>query len=110
MTARTARTVVIALAIGLASAAAHAQSGVRTIDFGKKLNDGSKKKLLGFVDLHTHPLNHISFGGKVFHGAPGVGIWMPKDMRGCDKPAGPAANRSEALGDCSPTHKFVATG
>jgi microsomal dipeptidase-like Zn-dependent dipeptidase len=93
---------------------ARAQSGVRTVPFCPrepcpKLNE-ERRPLKGFVDLHTHPLNHISFGGKVFHGAPDVGIWMPRDMRSCRTPAGAAANREEALSDCGPTHGAVANG
>lgn len=100
----------VAFAILAFLAPARAQSGVRTVPFGERLNNGPNAPLVGFVDLHTHPLNHISFGGKVFHGAPDVGIWMPKAMRGCDTPAGEARNRDEALGDCSSIHEFVTTG
>lgn len=100
----------VALAITAVGAApAHAQSGVRKVEFKKQLNAG-RDTLTGFVDLHTHPVNHISFGGKVFHGAPDVGIWMPKDMRGCGTPAGFARTRDEALSDCASTHKVVASG
>jgi microsomal dipeptidase-like Zn-dependent dipeptidase len=79
------------------------------VELGRKHNDGPRR-LMGFVDLHTHPVNHISFGGKVFHGAPDTGIWMPKDMRGCGTPAGRAASMEQALGNCAPTHKAVASG
>lgn len=41
--------------------------------------------LWGFADLHTHPMSHLGFGGKVMHGYPD----------------GPAA---EALSDCNPNH------
>ncbi len=28
--------------------------------------------LSGWVDLHTHPMSHLAFGGKLFHGAPDI--------------------------------------
>src|SRR6185295_1359549 len=34
-------------------------------------------RLKGWVDLHTHPMSNIAFGGKLFHGAPSVGSLMP---------------------------------
>jgi len=33
--------------------------------------------LQGYVDMHTHPMAHLAFGGKLIHGAPGVGVLMP---------------------------------
>jgi microsomal dipeptidase-like Zn-dependent dipeptidase len=90
------------------AAPAFAQSGIRTVELGRKLNSGGPA-LKGFVDLHTHPMNHLSFGGKIFHGAPDVGVLMPKDMRGCGKPAGRAASMAEALASCAATHNFVTT-
>ncbi|MCA9716657.1 MAG: membrane dipeptidase, partial [Myxococcales bacterium] len=44
--------------------------------FDKDLNDGPQT-LRGFVDLHTHPMSHLGFGGKLMHGAPDVGVLMP---------------------------------
>jgi len=34
-------------------------------------------RLRGWVDLHTHPMSNLAFGGKLFHGAPSVGSLMP---------------------------------
>ena len=33
--------------------------------------------LNGWADLHTHPMSHLAFGGKLFHGAPDVGSLLP---------------------------------
>ena len=75
--------------------------------------------LLGWADLHTHPMSHLAFGGKLFHGAPDAGSLLPAlsippafgDPRnGClvlrGLPLAPirSANINEALADDSPTH------
>jgi len=41
--------------------------------------------LTGWVDMHTHPMAHLAFGGKLMHGAPDLGIVMPAipDGWGC---------------------------
>jgi hypothetical protein len=108
MHALTVRIAVIVASV-LGATQVRAQSGVRTVELKRKLNQG-RGPLKGFVDLHTHPLNHISFGGKLLHGAPDTGIWMPRDMRGCGTPAGPAITREQALGACDPTHQILANG
>lgn len=67
---------------------------------------GPDTRLNGWVDLHTHPMSNLAFGGKLFHGAPSVGSLMPavqmpndpvcrKDER--------AANIAEALSQDAPT-------
>ena len=33
--------------------------------------------LTGFVDMHTHPMAHLGFGGKLVHGAPDINTLMP---------------------------------
>ncbi|WP_284620583.1 RICIN domain-containing protein [Aquabacterium humicola] len=38
---------------------------------------GAGTALSGFADLHTHPMSHLAFGGKLIHGAPDVGTLMP---------------------------------
>lgn len=38
---------------------------------------GEGTQLTGFADLHTHPMSHLGFGGKLIHGAPDVGTLMP---------------------------------
>lgn len=72
--------------------------------FQADLNEGPQT-LRGFVDLHTHPMNHLAFGGKVFHGAPGVGVLMPAKTIDCDQ-GEPRRARSvaEALGSDNTTH------
>ena len=81
--------------------------------FSKPLNTG--KKLRGFVDMHTHPMSHLGFGGKVVHGAPGVDVLMPAgaiyDMRGiglrgstCNEKPQRAGSVAEALGSCYSSH------
>lgn len=82
--------------------------------FSKKLNN-SRKGLKGFVDLHTHPMAHLSMGGKLLHGAPDVGVLMPAgavwDSRGvgvsgatCNARPKRAASMAEALGSCYSSH------
>jgi hypothetical protein len=67
-----------------------------------KLNTGTAP-LRGVVDLHTHPMSHLGFGGKVLHGAPGIGVLMPSGSIDCG-PAKRAGSAREALGSCYPTH------
>jgi len=67
-----------------------------------------KPALQGWVDLHTHPMSNLAFGGKLFHGASDSGptslmpgIEVPRNT-GCrfDVPAG---DISEALSQDGPT-------
>lgn len=101
-----------------------AQSGTANVDSGKPspifnshLNDPGKP-LRGFVDLHTHPMAHLGFGGHVVHGAPDVDVLMPADMiynseggglfnfgrTTCNTEARPATKIEEALGSSNSTH------
>ena len=64
--------------------------------------------LMGWVDLHTHPMSNLAFGGKLFHGAPDSGptslmpgIEVPRNT-GCRFDV-PAADISEALSQDGPT-------
>jgi microsomal dipeptidase-like Zn-dependent dipeptidase len=61
--------------------------------------------LKGFVDMHTHPMSHLAWGGKLVHGAPDAGILMPAipSGRGC-RQYERAANIGEALPTCNATH------
>jgi hypothetical protein len=59
--------------------------------------------LRGVVDLHTHPTSHLGFGGKVLHGAPGIGVLMPAGSIDCGG-AKRARSAQEALGSCYHTH------
>ncbi|MDW8087130.1 MAG: membrane dipeptidase [Candidatus Calescibacterium sp.] len=59
--------------------------------------------LRGWVDLHTHPMAHLGFGRRVFHGAPDVDILMPHpwgDCKGLYRPTTP----EQALHNCNYTH------
>lgn len=58
--------------------------------------------LRGWVDLHTHPMIHLAFGGKLIHGAPDTLSLLPTNSR-C-QPWLPAGSVQEALGDDRPSH------
>ena len=63
--------------------------------------------LWGWVDLHTHPMSNLAFGGKLFHGAPDVGSLMPAVQMSYDPGCrfdNRAINIAEALSDDAPTH------
>lgn len=65
-------------------------------------------RLWGAADLHTHPMSHLSMGGKLMHGAPDVGSLIPPGMQkmgsGCNPQGLRATSVAQALGDCSATH------
>jgi microsomal dipeptidase-like Zn-dependent dipeptidase len=92
---------VVALAIACASATATAADGSPIFD--TSLNDGPKS-LRGFVDLHTHPMAHLGFGAKVFHGAPDADVLLPAGTRACNPKALRAKGIGDALGHCNGTH------
>lgn len=75
--------------------------------FSSKLNDG-KATLRGFVDLHTHPMSHLGFGGHVVHGAPDVGVLMPAGQiwrdNDCNQSPERAKSQAQALGSCYAAH------
>lgn len=58
--------------------------------------------LRGFVDLHTHPLSNLGFGGKLLYGGVDVGSLMPVDSS-CNHNVR-AANEQQALGNDNSTH------
>jgi microsomal dipeptidase-like Zn-dependent dipeptidase len=63
--------------------------------------------LWGWVDLHTHPMSNLAFGGKLFHGAPDAGSLMPAIQMPYDPQCRfdvRAINMNEALSDDAPTH------
>ena len=68
-------------------------------------------RLKGWVDLHTHPMSNIAFGGKLFHGAPSVGSLMPAmQMPGdpqCRRFDQRAISIAEALSQDGPTRGDV---
>lgn len=51
--------------------------------------------LRGFVDLHTHPLSYLGFGGKLIYGGVDVGSWLPPENPpltfSCFQPGPPTA-------------------
>ncbi|MBX3217624.1 MAG: membrane dipeptidase [Labilithrix sp.] len=59
-------------------------------------------RLRGWVDLHTHPMVHLAFGGKLVHGAPDVGSLIPADSR-CQARVR-ATSMEHALGQDNSTH------
>ncbi len=73
--------------------------------FQAKLNS-KDKPLRGYVDMHTHPMSHLGFGGRLLHGAPGVGVLMPQGAivgKPCNH-IGRSTSISDALGSCYHTH------
>jgi microsomal dipeptidase-like Zn-dependent dipeptidase len=60
--------------------------------------------LVGYVDMHTHPMSHLGFGKKLMHGAPDIGSIVPKGTRFCNNADFRAKNIGEALGNCNSTH------
>jgi microsomal dipeptidase-like Zn-dependent dipeptidase len=58
--------------------------------------------LSGWVDLHTHPMVHLAFGGKLIHGAPDEGSLLPADNQ-CNKGVR-ATSIQQALSDDRPSH------
>jgi microsomal dipeptidase-like Zn-dependent dipeptidase/catechol 2,3-dioxygenase-like lactoylglutathione lyase family enzyme len=59
-------------------------------------------KLRGFVDLHTHPLSSLGFGGKLVYGGVDVGSTLPADPN-CARDA-VATSIENALGHDGSTH------
>ena len=64
--------------------------------------------LRGFVDLHTHPLANLGFGGKLFYGGPDAGSLLPADPD-CNRDVR-AANMQQALGHDGSTHGSFGVG
>ncbi|MEP6689802.1 MAG: fibronectin type III domain-containing protein [Gemmatimonadaceae bacterium] len=58
--------------------------------------------LSGWVDLHTHPMINLAFGGKLIHGGVDVGSLLPAD-NSCNKKVR-AASIAQALGPDRPSH------
>jgi microsomal dipeptidase-like Zn-dependent dipeptidase len=63
---------------------------------------GTTAGLRGFVDLHTHPLSNLGFGGKLFYGGVDVGSLLPEDPN-CHRDAR-ASSMEQALGHDNSTH------
>jgi len=62
----------------------------------------------GLVDLHTHPLSNLAFGGKVIYGGVDIGSLLPADPD-CRKNVR-AANMQQALGHDGSTHGSFGVG
>lgn len=88
-----------------------------TLPFKTRLNNGGSKPLVGFVDMHTHLMANLGFGGHFIHGAPDVGSVMPAgtiyttqhhkfwpDTHGSNKTDQVADSINVALGTCRATH------
>ena len=58
--------------------------------------------LRGWVDLHTHPMAHLGFGGHLIVGGPDVGSLIPKIT--CDRQNQRAGSIADALPNSNPTH------
>ena len=58
--------------------------------------------LTGWVDLHTHPMINLAFGGKLVHGGVDVGSLLPQDLT-CHGPTR-AVSMDHALGEDRPSH------
>jgi len=62
--------------------------------------------LWGWVDLHTHPMSNLAFGGKLFHGGVDVGSLLPAVQMPTDPQCrfdARATTVAEALSDDAPT-------
>jgi microsomal dipeptidase-like Zn-dependent dipeptidase len=79
--------------------------------------DSVNGPLWGYVDMHTHPMSHLAFAGKNFHGAPDVGSLMfagtihrdagfdvGETKKDCNTTSERAKSVAEALGNCNGTH------
>jgi microsomal dipeptidase-like Zn-dependent dipeptidase len=70
----------------------------------------ARKPLVGFVDLHTHPVANLGFGGKLFYGGVSPGARLPRDpacnqdVRVACQPDEPAACEALALGHDGAVH------
>jgi hypothetical protein len=62
----------------------------------------SELVLSGWADLHTHPMVHLAFGGKLIHGGVDVGSPLPQDLS-C-KGRTNATSIEHALSDDRPSH------
>lgn len=61
-----------------------------------------RQPLGGFVDLHTHPVSNVGFGGKLIYGGASVGALLPSDPD-C-KPRVRATSEGQALGHDRAVH------
>ena len=64
--------------------------------------NNATNKLFGWVDMHTHPMANLAFGGKLIHGGPDVESLLPADNH-CRKNIR-AESMEHALCDDRSTH------
>ena len=81
---------------------------LRTTIDGREVWTDYDAPLWGAADLHTHPMSHLSMGGKLMHGAPDVGSQMPagtiKQGASCNPAEIVSQSAGQALADCGATH------
>ena len=67
------------------------------VAFSVTATEPAPPPLHGWVDMHTHPMAHLAFGGKLLHGAPDLNILMSAipSGDGCHHYI-PAGNRTQA--------------
>lgn len=68
----------------------------------KKRTPSEDNLLRGWVDMHTHPMAHLGFSGKLIHGGIDIGSRLPTDSQ-CENQV-PARSMNHALGPDNPTH------
>ncbi len=65
---------------------------------------GKGNELVGYVDMHTHPMSYLGFGKKVIHGVPDVGLLLPAGTNDCNPTDRRTTSIADALGNCNATH------
>jgi microsomal dipeptidase-like Zn-dependent dipeptidase len=75
---------------------------------------GEGNPLLGYVDMHTHPMIHLAFGGHLVYGAPDVGSpilagqrfqgWDAGHTTMCNESLRNAVDVNDALNNCQAMH------
>jgi microsomal dipeptidase-like Zn-dependent dipeptidase len=75
---------------------------------------GEGNPLSGFVDMHTHPMIHLAFGGHLVYGAPDVGSpilagqrfqgWDAGHTTMCNESLRNAVDVNDALNNCQAMH------
>lgn len=61
-----------------------------------------RRALRGWVDMHSHPMSHLAFSGKLIHGGPDVDSLLPADNN-CEQHVR-ADSMEHALGTDNSTH------
>jgi hypothetical protein len=94
----------------------HPVTPLKTSPLFQRALNANSPTLRGFVDLHTHPMSHLGFGGHFVHGAPDVGAILPPGQlyssagsifgggTNCNERDVVATSMDQALGSCAATH------